>query len=117
MSEKEGFIGVHSNDISFYDLQQALSEDKGTIVFSPIEGEAKRGFQEVDWIMFTLLAIPAADSIINIVSAIKDDVKKRIKKQMSSKKTSKHIKIKVKIKLPFYSYEKEEEIDIDIEDK
>ena len=118
MSEKESFISVQSNDISFYDLQQALSENNGAIIFSPLDGEATRGFQEVDWIMFTLMAIPVADSVINIVSAIKDELKKRVKKHISSQKTSRRIKINVKIKLPFYSYEKEEEINIDItEDK
>jgi len=118
MSEKASFISVHSNDISFYDLQQALSEDYSTIVFCPIDGEVKRGFQDVEWIMFMLMAIPVADSVINIVSALKDEVKNRVTKYMSSQKTSKRIRINVRIKLPFYSYEKEEEIFIDItEDK
>jgi len=113
MSEEKGIISVHSDDISYYDLQSALSKNDDSILLSHFDDESKRGFQDVEWIMFTLMSIPVAESVFNIVLAIKNEIKNRVSKKMTSQNITKCVKINVKIKLPFFSYEKEEEICVD----
>ena len=113
MSEEKGIISVYSDDISYYDLQSALSVNDDIIVFNLIDDESKRGFQDVEWIMFTLISIPVTESVLNIVMTIKNEIKNRVSKQITTQNIKKRIKINVKIKLPFFFYEKEEEICID----
>lgn len=110
MAEKIGLVKVHSEDLSYYELQTSLSENNSGVQFSVCDNEAMRGFTDVEWVTFALMAIPAAESLVNIVLAIKDTIKARISKYLKEINCKRTIKVNVKIKLPFFSYEKEEEI-------
>gem|GEM_PF-4678261 len=110
MESTNGFVSVQSVDLPYFDLNEAISLNADGINFDPVEKEANRGFQDVEWIMFALMSLPATDSLISIVRSIKDAIKSRVARQMSTRNITKNIKVNVKISLPFYSYEKEEEI-------
>lgn len=110
MDKNTGFVVVQSDDLPFIDLEEALSVNSDTFVLSPVKNETNRGFQDVDWIMFMIMTIPVAESLLNIVTCIKDEIKIRISKHMAAHNIARNIKVKVNIKLPFFTYEREEEI-------
>lgn len=110
MSQEIGFVGVYSEDLSCYDLQLAISENHGDIMFSICDEETKREFTTVEWVTFILMAIPATESVVNIVTAIKEAIITRLSNHMKRANIKKSVIVKVKIKLPFFSYEKDEEI-------
>lgn len=110
MIDNYGLINVHSEDISYYDLQSALTDIKGEVYLEPCEDEAKRGFIDAEWITFVLMALPATESAYNIAKIIKNEIKKKVMKKMNEIGIEKTIKVSIKINLPFFSYEKCEEI-------
>ena len=110
MSQEIGFVGVYLEDLSCYDLQLAISENHGDIMFSICDEETKREFTTVEWVTFILMAIPATESVVNIVTAIKEAIITRLSNHMKRANIKKSVIVKVKIKLPFFSYEKDEEI-------
>ena len=105
-----GLVEVYSEDLSFYDLQLALSENHDDIELNVCNEETKRGFTNVEWVTFILMAIPATESVVNIVAAIKKAVKTRLSNHMKKTGFKKKVTVKVKIELPFFSYEKDEEL-------
>ena len=85
-------------------------------IFSGIDIDKQRSFQDIEWLMFALMAIPATESIVNIVLAIKNEITKRVKKKTDAGDDSnKSIKMKIKIKISGNSdNEIEEEITIEV---
>lgn len=110
MSKGIGFVGVYSEDLSYYDLQLAISENHGDIKLNICDEETKREFTTVEWVTFILMAIPATESVVNIVAAIKTAITARLSNHMKKVGFKKSIIVKVKIKLPYFSYEKYEEL-------
>lgn len=110
MSKGIGFVEVYSEDLSYYDLQFAISENHGDIEFNVCDEEIKREFTNVEWVTFILMAIPATESVINIVAAIKRAVKTRLSNYMKKAGYKKSVIVNIKIELPFFSYEKIEEL-------
>lgn len=105
-----GLISVNSDDISYYDLQSALSDISGDVVFELCEDEAKRGILDVEWITFVLMALPAVESAYNVTKIIKNEINNRVMQKMNEIGIKKTVKVSMKINLPFFSYEKCEEI-------
>lgn len=110
MLDNHGLLNIHSEDIPYYDLQSALSDVEGDVVFELCEDEAKRSFIDAEWITFALMALPAAESAYNIVKIIKNEINKKVMRKMNEIGIKKTVKVSIKINLPFFSYEKCEEI-------
>lgn len=113
MVDNHGMLSISSKDMSYYDLQCAVSDNKGTIVLELCEYEAKRSFLDAEWITFALMVLPAAESAHNISVLIKNEIKKRVIQKMNELGIKKTVKINLKISLPFFLYEKSEEIEIE----
>lgn len=108
-------IKVHSDDLSDHYLKEILIDNK---TFAPIfvsDEEVMRGFQDIEWLMFTLVMIPVAESALNIFMNIKKEIVNRISGNIKNRTITRNIKISIKVKLPMFSYEKEEEITIEPE--
>lgn len=110
MLEGIGSVGVYSEDLSYHDLRFAISENHDDIQLSVYEEENCREFTNVEWITFILMAIPATESVVNIVNKIKKSVKTRLLSYMKKTKSKKTVIVKLKINLPFFSYERDEEL-------
>lgn len=110
MEKGIGLVEVYSEDLSYYDLQLAISENRDDIELNICNEENKRGFTNVEWVTFIFMAIPATESVVNIVAAIKKAVTARLSNHMKRTGFKKKVTVKVKIKLPFFSYEKDEEL-------
>lgn len=114
MDSTNSIISIRSDDLSYFDLKKAVSQNADDIILFPVASETNRSFQDVEWIMFTLMIVPVAESLFNIVTSIKNAIKGRVSKLMVAQNIVRSVKIKIKIKLPFYSYEKEEIIVVPI---
>ena len=113
MADNYGMLILSSKDMSYYDLQSAVSDNKGTIVLELCEYETKRSFLDAEWITFALMVLPAAESAYNITVIIKNEIKKRVMQKMNELGIKKTVKVNLKISLPFFLYEKSEEIEIE----
>jgi len=110
MYDNKAIIYVCSNDIAPLELKDVLCGNDDRWVFIPHDEKKQRGLQSTDWLMFVMTAIPVIESAINIVKAVKNEIKEKLTKYCVDYKILKKIKVVVKISLPFFSYEKEEEI-------
>jgi len=121
MGKQIALIGIKAEDRNNNELVfEALlnpEEMNRDYVFSSVDIDKQRSFQDIEWLMFALMSIPVIDSTINIVSAIKNEITKRIKKKTNSADnySSKSLKVKIKIKISGDSdAEIEEEITIEV---
>jgi hypothetical protein len=107
-------VQIHSDDIPYMVLKKAVMKNSGDINLELGDKNTTRGFQDVEWIMFTLMAIPVAESIFNIIVAIKNELKKRIEEQLRDQEIYIKATVITKITLPFFQREiVEEKIIID----
>ena len=72
-----------------------------------------RGFQDIEWLMFVMMAVPAMDSLISIVNAIRAEISQRVSTYMEKQNIKKTTTLTVQIKIPGFSYEKIQEIVVD----
>ena len=112
MSKEIGKVEIYSEDLSRNEIQTLISNNSGSgnVELNVYDEKSIRGFTEVEWVTFALMAIPATESLMNIVLAIKNTIKARISKHLRDTNTDGIIRMNVKIKLPFFSYEKNEEL-------
>lgn len=108
--DTKALISVCSYDIEVSQLQSALIDNDVFIATNFYDENATRGFQDVEWLMFLMMAIPTLDSAMSIAVVIKNEITQRISQHLRRQKATKKSKIIMKIKLPGFSYEKEEEI-------
>lgn len=108
--DMKALISVCSHDIEVSQLQSALIDNEVFIATDFYNENATRGFQDIEWLMFLMMAIPTLDSAMNIAQAIKNEITQRVSQYLEQQKVTKITKISMKIKLPGFSYEKEEEI-------
>lgn len=113
MVKMYGTIDIQSNELPCNDIVNAMLRNNNEIIFDISYENNKRGFTDVEWITFALMAIPATESIVNIVHLIKNEISSRVSKYLTESGFVKTTKISIKIKLPFFSYEKNEEIIIE----
>lgn len=113
MNKKYGDVIIQSNSISIQDIKKALLEDNNKSEFKFICNDIRRDFTDVELITFTLMAIPAMESLANIITLIKDEIRFKISDYMLKANITKDVKININIKLPFFNYEKNEEIFIE----
>ena len=116
MKKKCAEVVVKSDDLSTQDIKNALLSDNDDLEISFFY-DARRNFTDVELITFTLMAIPAIESLANIISLIKDEIKFKISDYMLKANVTRDVKINIKIKLPFFNYEKSEEIFVEFSKK
>lgn len=110
---RRAIVSLKSDDLDNSQLEQIMTQDEAFQVADFYDETATRGFQDIEWLMFVMMAIPTLDSTISIVKAIQEAIKVKVSTYLKDQDLKKRTKITVRISLPGFSFEKEEEIIVD----
>ena len=113
MGKIKPIISIQSNELNRKEINQIMTQDETFEVADIYDESSTRGFQDIEWLMFVMMAVPAMDSLISIVNAIRAEISQRVSTYMEKQNIKKTTTLTVQIKIPGFSYEKIQEIVVD----
>jgi len=119
MQTENAVVCIWLDDISCKDIfQNAILENErglqeNMLAFDVFADNNSRTIVNNDWLMFSIMLIPAVASAVEIAELIKGKIKTKVTNKLQDANIKKRVCTRIRITLPFFSYDREEEMIID----